>query len=262
MTRDKHPDSVGSCTPSASTTPCCEPPEKLPVAKSGKAVFCDGQTSEKERKIARGQRLVDEVQIRNFPPSSSSGGADKCSSMDQSQSTALRELVQQAQQGNEPAQRALIISYQRRIAGFVYAITGRGDAVEDLSQLVFIKMFRAISRLHDAAQFEAWLFRLARNTCIDHLRRQKLRRIFTPFSAEHENIAEPPGAVDPEELDALRHALQQLPPKDRALLALAQEGRSQVEMAEATGTTVMAVKARLHRAREKLREFYQGPNET
>ena len=182
--------------------------------------------------------------------------------MEQTQSTALGELVRQAQQGDETAQRTLIISYQRRIAGFVYAITGRSDAVEDLAQLVFIKMFRAIDRLHDVAQFEAWLFRLARNTCIDHLRRQKLRRIFTPFSAEHENIAEPPGAVDTEELDALRHALQQLPPKDRALLALAQEGRSQVEMAEATGTSVMAVKARLHRARERLREFYQGPNET
>jgi RNA polymerase sigma-70 factor (ECF subfamily) len=116
--------------------------------------------------------------------------------------------------------------------------------------------------LHETAQFEAWLFRLARNTCIDHLRRQKLRRIFTPFGEEHENIAEPPGAVGSEELDALQHALQQLPPKDRALLALAQEGRSQLEMAEATGTSVMAVKARLHRAREKLRQFYHRSHET
>ena len=182
--------------------------------------------------------------------------------MDQSLATALGDLVRQAQRGDEAAQRTLIINYQRRIAGFVYAITGRGDAVEDISQLVFIKMIRALDRLQDVAQFEAWLFRLARNTCIDHLRRQKLRRIFTPFGPEHENIAEPAGTVDTEELDALRHALSQLPPKDRALLALAQEGRSQVEMAEATGTSVMAVKARLHRAREKLRQFYQGPNET
>jgi len=156
----------------------------------------------------------------------------------------------------------LITSYQRRVAGFVYAITGRSDSVEDLAQMVFIKMVRALDRLHQPEQFEAWLFRLARNTCIDHLRRQKLRRIFTPFGAEHENIPEATGAVDSEELDALRHALQQLPPKDRALLALAQEGRSQVEMAEATGSSVMAVKARLHRAREKLRKFYQPSHET
>jgi len=94
----------------------------------------------------------------------------------------------------------------------------------------------------------------------NQLRRQKLRRIFLPFAAEHENIPEPPGAVDPEELDALRYALAQLRPADRALLALAQEGRSQVEMAEITGTTVAVIKARLHRARERLREFYQPPH--
>jgi RNA polymerase sigma-70 factor, ECF subfamily len=174
----------------------------------------------------------------------------------------LSDLVRRAQRGEPAAQHELIVSYQRRIAGFIYAITGRSDAVEDLAQQVFIKMVRALARLHDVAQFEAWLFRLARNTCIDDLRRQKLRRIFTPFGAEHENVPEPAGAVDSEELDALRHALQQLPPKDRALLALAQEGRSQVEMAEAPGTTVMAVKARLHRARTKLRQFYQRPDET
>jgi RNA polymerase sigma-70 factor (ECF subfamily) len=182
--------------------------------------------------------------------------------MESTSPNALADLVRRAQKGDEGAQRELIVSYQHRVAGFVYAMTGRSDYVDDLSQQVFIKMIRALDRLQAPAQFESWLFRLARNTCIDHLRRQKLRRIFTPFSAEHENIAEPAGAVDAEELDALQHALQQLPPKDRALLALAQEGRSQVEMAEATGTSVMAVKARLHRARERLREFYQRPHET
>ncbi len=214
------------------------------------------------RSVARGTRVREEDQIRNLPTAPPSGPTDECARTDQSAAAALAELVRQAQEGDEGAQRTLIFNYQRRIAGFVYAITGRPDAVEDLAQQVFIKMIRALARLHDVAQFEAWLFRLARNTCIDHLRRQKLRRIFTPFAAEHENIPEPPGAVDSEELDALRHALQQLPPKDRALLALAQEGRSQVEMAEATGTSVMAVKARLHRAREKLRQYYQRPHET
>jgi len=100
------------------------------------------------------------------------------------------------------------------------------------------------------------LFRLARNTCIDHLRRQKLRRIFTPFAPEHENVPETDASVDSEELDALRHALGQLRPKDRALLALVQEGRSHAEIAESFNTSVAAVKARLHRAREQLRQHY------
>jgi len=154
--------------------------------------------------------------------------------------------------------RDLIISYQRRVAGFAYAITGRSDSVEDLAQMVFVKMARAIGRLKAPEQFESWLFRLARNTCIDHLRRQKLRRIFTPFAPEHENIPESDGAVDSEELDALRHALAQLRPKDRALLSLVQEGRSHAEIAEICRTSVAAVKARLHRAREQLREHYHS----
>ena len=182
--------------------------------------------------------------------------------MDPSPTTALVDLVQRAQRGDESAQRELILSYQHRVAGFVYAITGRSDSVEDLCQLVFIKMIRALEGLQAPPQFESWLFRLARNTCIDHLRRQKLRRIFLPFAPEHEDVPEPAGAVDAEELDALRHALDQLRPQDRALLALVQEGRSHAEIAETLKTSVAAVKARLHRAREHLRQHYHSEHES
>ena len=123
-------------------------------------------------------------------------------------------------------------------------------------------MIRALDRLQTPGQFEPWLFRLARNTCIDHLRRQKLRRIFLPFGPEHEDVPEPVTTVDTEELDALRHALAQLRPQDRALLALVQEGRSHAEIAQTLNTSVAAVKARLHRARGLLREHYQPDHES
>jgi len=181
--------------------------------------------------------------------------------MESSQPTPPVELILRAQRGEPDAQRELILAYQHRVAGFVYAIIGRSDSIEDIAQLIFIKMVRAIDRLQAPAQFESWLFRLARNTCIDHLRRQKLRRIFTPFAPEHENVPEPAGAVGSEELDALRHALDQLRPQDRALLALVQEGRSHAEIAVTLRSSVAAVKARLHRAREHLREHYQSPHE-
>ena len=154
--------------------------------------------------------------------------------------------------------RELIVAYQRRVAGFAYAITGRSDSVEDLAQMVFVKMARAIDRLKAPEQFESWLFRLARNTCIDHLRRQKLRRIFTPFAPEHENVPEPAGAVDTEELDALRHALAQLRPKDRALLRSRPGGPQPRRDRGDFPTSVAAVKARLHRAREQLRQHYHS----
>src|SRR5437016_2018016 len=111
--------------------------------------------------------------------------------MESTSENALADLVRRAQKGDEGAQRELIVSYQHRVAGFVYAMTGRSDYVEDLAQPVFIKMIRALDRLQAPAQFESWLFRLARNTCIDQLRRQKLRRIFLPFGVEHENLPEP-----------------------------------------------------------------------
>jgi RNA polymerase sigma-70 factor (ECF subfamily) len=178
--------------------------------------------------------------------------------MDESSTSALGPMVRRAQQGDEAAMRDLIVAYQRRVAGFVYAVTGRSDSVEDLAQTVFVKMARSLGGLKAPEQFESWLFRLARNTCIDHLRRQRLRWIFTPFAPEHENVPEPDGAVDSEELDALRHALAQLRPKDRALLAMVQEGRSHAEIALAFRTSVAAVKARLHRARTQLRQHYHS----
>jgi RNA polymerase sigma-70 factor (ECF subfamily) len=178
--------------------------------------------------------------------------------MEKPETPALADLVRQAQLGREIAQRELIMAYQNRIAGFIYTIIGRSDTVEDLAQIVFIKMIRALPRLTQPAQFEAWLFRLAKNTCIDYLRRQRWQRLFSPLEQEtHSEIPETPQTVDSEELDALRHALAQLKPKDRALIALAQEGYSQNEMASAAGISVVALKARLHRAREQLRQHYE-----
>jgi RNA polymerase sigma-70 factor, ECF subfamily len=178
--------------------------------------------------------------------------------MENPDTLALTNTVRQAQLGRESAQRDLVVAYQHRVAGFIYTITGRSDTVEDLAQIVFIKMIRALPKLDKPEQFEAWLFRMAKNTCIDHLRRQRWQRLFSPLEQEtHAEIPEKPTEVDSEELDALRHALAQLKPKDRALLALAQEGYSQNEMAEATGISVVALKARLHRAREQLRYHYE-----
>lgn len=178
--------------------------------------------------------------------------------MDKLETPELTELVRRAQLGQESAQRALILAYQRRVAGFIYTITGRSDSIEDIAQTVFIKMIRYLPKLDHAAQFEAWLFRMAKNSCIDHLRRQRWQRFLSPLEDEkHAEIPETPTSVDSEELDALKHALAQLKPKDRALLALAQEGYSQNEMAETVGISVVALKARLHRAREQLRQHYE-----
>ena len=80
------------------------------------------------------------------------------------------------------------------------------------------------------------------------------------FSERVLRAARGPQAETWRELQA--HAAAQLRPQDRALLALVQEGRSHAEIAEILSTSVAAVKARLHRAREHLREHYQPEHET
>jgi len=178
---------------------------------------------------------------------------------DAAETAALVETVRKAQRGDEDAQRTLILNYQHRIAGFIYTIVNHTAPVEDLAQTVFIKMLHALPKLDQPAQFEAWLFRLARNASIDHIRHERWQRLFTPIETE-DRVLEIPDrntGIDAEELDALHHALSKLKPKDRALIALAQEGRAQDEMAAITGVTITTLKTRLHRAREQLKHHYE-----
>ena len=117
--------------------------------------------------------------------------------MDESSTTTLGERVRRAQRGDEVAIREP--RHGLPAAGSPgLSMPSREGATRSRtsSQMVFVKMVRALGRLKAPDQFESWLFRLARNTCIDHLRRQKLRRIFIPFAPEHENVPEPDGSVD------------------------------------------------------------------
>ncbi len=165
-------------------------------------------------------------------------------------------LVTLARQGDESGQHRLILAYQRRIAAFVYTVSGSAADVDDLTQQVLLRMLAGLPKLRDASCFEAWLFRLARNICIDHLRRARWRRFLSPLEAVHEEtVAASPGC-DPELLDALQHALQQVSPTDRAILALAADGRTIEEMQQTLGKSAAAVKVMLHRARERLKRHY------
>lgn len=168
----------------------------------------------------------------------------------------LAALVTRAQAGDSAAQTELVHRYTRRLNGFVRGIVRQPSAVEDVVQLVFIKMFRRMARLRDANAFESWLFMLARNTSLDFLRRQRRRPL--TISADDELFELPdtrPADGTGEILDALNLALSQLNPQTRTLITLFIQGCSYQTLAEREGLTLGAVKARLHRARPLLRNF-------
>jgi DNA-directed RNA polymerase specialized sigma24 family protein len=84
-------------------------------------------------------------------------------------------LVVRAQRSEMAAQSELVRRYTVRLSAFVRPILFQPSAVEDVVQMVFIKMVRRLTLLRDPAVFESWLFRLARNTAVDFLRRRRCR---------------------------------------------------------------------------------------
>jgi len=166
--------------------------------------------------------------------------------------------IEEAIAGSEEALTALIVLYQRRVAGFVLGLTGEREAVDDLTQAIFLKMSCSIQKLRQPERFEPWLFQIARNVCLSHLRRRKWLGLFVPFSpTEHERAAE---ESPPDEAERLRAALQTLPPSQRELLCLLFErSYSYEELARLGRTTVASVRSRIHRAKRALRSAFREP---
>ena len=166
----------------------------------------------------------------------------------------LAVLVARAAAGQPAAQSELMQRYLRRIAGFVRTIVRQPDAVDDVTQVVFIKMFRRLGRLRDAGAFESWLFMLARNTALDWLRRQRRRPATVSIDDEVLEIPDTrQQCATGEIMDALQGALVQLTPQTRTLITMFVQGHSYRTLADREGITLGAVKARLHRARPLLR---------
>jgi RNA polymerase sigma-70 factor (ECF subfamily) len=149
----------------------------------------------------------------------------------------------------------VIRNYQDRIARFIISIVGREADYEDLCQVTFVKMALALPKLRSVQIFEGWLFKIARNVCMDHLRRLKWRRVFVPFAREHEQVAAE-DSDDADRVGAFEAALGQLPPDQRELIGLLREREwSYEELAEITRSTVSAIGTRLFRARARLRKI-------
>lgn len=171
------------------------------------------------------------------------------------QQAALLALVRRAQAGEEPAQEALIAAYQRRLGGFLYGMLPDPSQVDDLCQAVFVKMILALPQLRDPERFEAWLFKMARNRCLSHLRREKFRRLFSPLSDDHHEVAAPPAPEAGADLLLLRAALKELPERERALLLQVQDREADYRrLAAGMGIGVGALKTRVHRAKQALKE--------
>src|SRR3989442_7773299 len=85
------------------------------------------------------------------------------------------ELVKSALAGREVGFEELVRRYQRPIAAYVYRMVGDYDAALDLTQEVFIKIYNSLTRYRSEFKFSTWIYKIAHNAAIDHLRRHAVR---------------------------------------------------------------------------------------
>jgi RNA polymerase sigma-70 factor (ECF subfamily) len=173
--------------------------------------------------------------------------------------------VERARQGDEAAFSAIYERYERPIYGLVYRLMGNPDDAFDITQDVFVKAYKALSKTSPDLNLSAWLHRIASNACMDVLRRRKLVRWLPWDPAEHANITPAGDEDEPERRlvgreirEQVQAVLNQMNERYRLCLVLREyQDLSCEDIAEVLGTSRQAVKSMLFRAREQFREIYQ-----
>lgn len=149
--------------------------------------------------------------------------------------------------------------HHARLYSFCRRLTGDPDAAGDLVQETFFRMLKYRTSYRDQGAFAAWMYRMARNACLDHLGRSGRETPEDEATGELVSTEPLPAerAERREEVWLLERALGRLSPEKREILLLARFGSmSYAEIAETLGCTVSTVKVRVHRAVRELRDHY------
>ena len=158
--------------------------------------------------------------------------------------------------------RLLFEDEHARLYRFVYAMVGVADVARELTQETFFRAFRAFDQYESRSAASTWLFGVARNVALNHIRSQ--RQFVRVFDADAEVDAVGNEAPERELLSrelrgAIRDALLELDPDKRTAFTLkVLEEKSYEEIAAITGATVAKLKTDVHRARLQLRASLAG----
>jgi RNA polymerase sigma-70 factor, ECF subfamily len=180
-----------------------------------------------------------------------------------------QEVVLLARSGREAAYRELVRRYERPVFALLYRMVRDRELAEDLAQETFIKALNAIESYRPEFKFSSWIFKIANNAAIDHLRRRELDTLSLDGSPHAETPEamqatalqigarqeSPLDAVEARELGgAIEAAIGRLRPEYRSCILLRHvEGRAYEEIAEILNLPLGTVKTYIHRARNELR---------
>jgi RNA polymerase sigma-70 factor (ECF subfamily) len=171
------------------------------------------------------------------------------------------ELVRLAQAGDAKAFEALVVKYQRRIARHVARYAKAAGDVEDVVQETFIRAYRGLASFRGDSSFYSWLYRIATNAALSHLRRRPADVLLGDEAPEEREDAFEPGVSDAENpertlmakqiAETVQRALAKLQPElAEALMLYEVEGKPYAEIAGMLGIPIGTVRTRIFRARE------------
>ncbi len=176
------------------------------------------------------------------------------------------ELVARAVAGRAESFDELVRRYQRPIAAYVYRMVGDYDAALDLTQEVFIKVYASLARYRAEYKFSTWIYKIAHNCAVDHLRRHSTREqaLINQSDGEQYELPIESGRLSPEQESEkaerraeIESVVRQLPSAYRELIILRHShDLSYDEIADVTGLPLGTVKNRLFRAREVMRQQF------
>ena len=166
-------------------------------------------------------------------------------------------IIQRVLAGQRDAFQTLITRYSDPLYRHALCMTGSPDVAEDILQLSFIKAYQHLAEVR--GRFDAWVFRIVANGCKDWLKNIRRSHLSYDEDDQPSSYATPDEELDRSELRTdLDKALATLPSSLReAFIMKHVEGRSYEEMADLLGTTVGALKMRVHRAREALQALLE-----
>ena len=169
-------------------------------------------------------------------------------------------LIERCLRGDQDAWEAIVRLYGRKVFNIAYKFVGRHDEAEDLTQDVFVKLFKSLRTFDRRANFSTWLISVSRNLCIDHYRSVRRERESINRDVDVVTLARPSGADTPQAMlerrdrvALLRAALDTLSPSLRAAIMLRDiHELSYQEIAEELGVPEGTVKSRINRGRTEL----------
>ena len=181
-----------------------------------------------------------------------------------------RELATLAAEGRERAFRELLERYERPVFSLIYRMVRDRTLAEDLAQEAFIRAFNAIATYNTSYKFSNWIFKIANNHTIDHLRKRKLDTVSihgSPHATTPEEMSQTRLVVESEDespQELLEHrelggqieaAIGELRAEYRTVILLRHvEGYAYDEIAEIMDLPLGTVKTYLHRARNELKK--------